>query len=236
MDRGIALTGGGALLRRLDQRLREETGMPIHVADNPLDSVALGTGQVRRGLRHSPAGACPGDPPLMQLGAAAAAARRGRGDRMCTTPGESAWSSALLLIAAVALITVDFRDGRRRRCAACAARRLGLRPRGAGDQRRHQPDLRLLSTGSPAARRRHSKIAALQEANVSGCAPSSARRSSARPTQAQLVVSCCSWPGAAVTGSSRPASSRSGRTTRRLGHARRGQPGRRACAGDGPQR
>src|SRR5262249_30896722 len=45
MDRGIALTGGGALLRGLDQRLRQDTGMPIHVADKPLDSVALGTGK-----------------------------------------------------------------------------------------------------------------------------------------------------------------------------------------------
>ena len=45
MDRGIALTGGGALLRSLDERIREETGMPVHVADNPLDSVALGTGK-----------------------------------------------------------------------------------------------------------------------------------------------------------------------------------------------
>ena len=45
MDRGIVLTGGGALLRGLDERLREETGMPIHLADNPLDSVALGTGK-----------------------------------------------------------------------------------------------------------------------------------------------------------------------------------------------
>ena len=45
MDRGIALTGGGALLRGLDERLREETGMPIHLADNPLDSVVLGTGK-----------------------------------------------------------------------------------------------------------------------------------------------------------------------------------------------
>jgi rod shape-determining protein MreB len=44
MDRGIALTGGGALLRGLDQRLREETGMPVHIADTPLDSVVLGTG------------------------------------------------------------------------------------------------------------------------------------------------------------------------------------------------
>jgi len=45
MDRGIALTGGGALLRGLDERLREETGIPIHLADNPLESVVLGTGK-----------------------------------------------------------------------------------------------------------------------------------------------------------------------------------------------
>jgi rod shape-determining protein MreB and related proteins len=45
MDRGIALTGGGALLRGLDERLRQETGIPVHVADQPLDSVALGTGK-----------------------------------------------------------------------------------------------------------------------------------------------------------------------------------------------
>jgi rod shape-determining protein MreB len=45
MDRGIALTGGGALLRGLDQRIREETGMPVHIADSPLESVVLGTGK-----------------------------------------------------------------------------------------------------------------------------------------------------------------------------------------------
>ncbi len=45
MDRGIVLTGGGALLRRLDDRLSEETGMPVIVADNPLDCVALGAGR-----------------------------------------------------------------------------------------------------------------------------------------------------------------------------------------------
>jgi rod shape-determining protein MreB and related proteins len=45
MDRGIALTGGGALLRGLDQRLRQETGMPVNIADSPLDSVVLGTGK-----------------------------------------------------------------------------------------------------------------------------------------------------------------------------------------------
>ncbi|TXK39155.1 rod shape-determining protein [Nonomuraea sp. C10] len=45
MDRGLALTGGGALLRGLDERLRQETGMPVHLVENALDSVALGTGR-----------------------------------------------------------------------------------------------------------------------------------------------------------------------------------------------
>ena len=45
MDRGIVLTGGGALLRGLDERLRHETGMPIHVAENPLHSVVIGSGK-----------------------------------------------------------------------------------------------------------------------------------------------------------------------------------------------
>ncbi|HEY2174723.1 MAG TPA: rod shape-determining protein [Mycobacteriales bacterium] len=45
MDRGIVLTGGGALLGGLDERLRHETAMPIIVADNPLHSVALGSGR-----------------------------------------------------------------------------------------------------------------------------------------------------------------------------------------------
>jgi rod shape-determining protein MreB len=45
MDRGIVLTGGGALLKGLDARLRHETGMPIHITDNPLDCVALGSGK-----------------------------------------------------------------------------------------------------------------------------------------------------------------------------------------------
>jgi rod shape-determining protein MreB and related proteins len=45
MDRGIVLTGGGALLRRLDERIRHETGMPVHVAEDPLSSVCLGAGK-----------------------------------------------------------------------------------------------------------------------------------------------------------------------------------------------
>ncbi|HZG98504.1 MAG TPA: rod shape-determining protein [Nocardioidaceae bacterium] len=45
MDRGLVLTGGGALLRGLDERLRHETGMPVHVAQEPLHSVAMGAGK-----------------------------------------------------------------------------------------------------------------------------------------------------------------------------------------------
>ncbi|ADL52465.1 rod shape-determining protein [Clostridium cellulovorans] len=44
MERGIMLTGGGAMLKGLDQLITSETHMPVHVADNPLDCVALGTG------------------------------------------------------------------------------------------------------------------------------------------------------------------------------------------------
>ncbi|MDA8017764.1 MAG: rod shape-determining protein [Thermoanaerobaculia bacterium] len=46
MDKGIVLSGGGALIRNLDQRLREETGLPVVQADDPLCSVVLGTGRV----------------------------------------------------------------------------------------------------------------------------------------------------------------------------------------------
>src|SRR5438445_6275977 len=45
MDKGVVLTGGGALLKGLDERLKLETGMTIHIADNPLSCVAIGSGK-----------------------------------------------------------------------------------------------------------------------------------------------------------------------------------------------
>jgi rod shape-determining protein MreB len=45
MDRGIVLTGGGALLRNLDKVISQETNMPVIIAENPLDCVAIGTGK-----------------------------------------------------------------------------------------------------------------------------------------------------------------------------------------------
>ncbi len=45
VDQGIVLTGGGALLKNLDRRLKDETGLPIIIADDPLSSVVLGSGK-----------------------------------------------------------------------------------------------------------------------------------------------------------------------------------------------
>ncbi len=45
MDKGIVLAGGGSLLKGLDERLKHETGMPIHIADDPLFAVAVGSGK-----------------------------------------------------------------------------------------------------------------------------------------------------------------------------------------------
>ena len=46
IDQGITLTGGGALLRGLDKLINGETGMPVKIAENPLDCVATGAGMV----------------------------------------------------------------------------------------------------------------------------------------------------------------------------------------------
>ncbi len=45
MDRGIVLTGGGSMLKGLDERLRQETGMPVHVTEDPMICVVMGSGK-----------------------------------------------------------------------------------------------------------------------------------------------------------------------------------------------
>ena len=51
LDRGIILTGGGALLKGLDKVIREETNLPVHVAEDPLTSVVRGTGMVLENIK-----------------------------------------------------------------------------------------------------------------------------------------------------------------------------------------
>ncbi|MDP6709297.1 MAG: rod shape-determining protein, partial [Alphaproteobacteria bacterium] len=52
VDKGIVLTGGGALLGNLDYVLRNSTGLPVSIADEPLSCVALGTGRVLEDMKH----------------------------------------------------------------------------------------------------------------------------------------------------------------------------------------
>jgi len=50
VERGIVMAGGGSLLRGIDRLVAQETGLPVHIADDPLSAVAEGTGRVLQEL------------------------------------------------------------------------------------------------------------------------------------------------------------------------------------------
>ena len=51
-DRGIVLTGGGALLKGLDKHISKETGVPVILAENPLTCVVMGAGKFLEEIKH----------------------------------------------------------------------------------------------------------------------------------------------------------------------------------------
>ena len=110
MDRGIVLTGGGALLRGLDKRLRHETGMPVRISDTPLQAVVLGSGkcleefEVLQRVLVSPVAAV-----AAVVDPAAPPQRRG------------SWWSRLVSVS-LAVITLDYRQGEEGPLAGVGAR------------------------------------------------------------------------------------------------------------------
>jgi len=52
LDRGIMLSGGGGIIKALDERIRLETSLPVHISEDPLTAVVRGTGKVLEELNH----------------------------------------------------------------------------------------------------------------------------------------------------------------------------------------
>ena len=180
MDRGIMLAGGGALLQGLDERLRDETQMPAHLAESPLTCVAVGSGPQPRGVR--------GDPPRQQEFPNEPAAVEGR----------RAWSRPR---------DVRQEGGPQ---AAGGARRLRRPVDRDPDRLLRRVRRRLLPHASSAARRRRSRRSRpAPAARSSRCATSSAgpaTRSTPRtrtPTSRRRSSGCATELAEAETGAAR---------------------------------
>ena len=78
MDRGVVLAGGGALLQGLDERVRHETQIPVHLAESPLTCVAVGSGAASRSSRSSTARIAAAPPAVTAASRLAAVAGRPR--------------------------------------------------------------------------------------------------------------------------------------------------------------
>ena len=234
MDRGIVLTGGGALLKGLDERLRHETGMPIHIADDPLDSVALGLRQVRRGVRGAPAGADLRAAALTRRVRRRSAAPRARSNR---DTRRTRVLLALLLVTSFSLITIDYRGGDARRWTASARPRRRSSARSSGWPR---PSPSPVSDavdgvgdlgdgsdrGRPAGRGRTRSCAA-------GCAP--ARWTAAGPQELDDLLQLAGAGRYRIVPAQVIAIG-AAQTLLLDRHARRRQPGRHPAGHDGPQR
>ena len=197
VDRGIVLTGGGSLLKNLDKRLREETGLPLAMAEDPLSSVVLGAGQDAVGFQPAAEDLDRLDgrvPTTARLGPVQR--RYGRCSTSASAPAtcSSPWSSAHIVLIS-AQVQLEARragarggDLRRRspRCSATAAR--GRRAVRRRLERLRRP-----------ARRRAARTSTLQaragELRRSRCSrsarsPSAARglRAAARPARARRAA------------------------------------------------
>ena len=138
MDRGIVLTGGGALLRGLDKRLRHETGMPVRIADTPLQAVVLGSGK------------CLEEFEVLQrvlVSPLPAVVRRGLPR---STPAARGSLVVVLVSISLAVITLDYRQGTEGPLAGLGRIALAAMAPAAGGRDHGDPaDRRLLQRPGP---------------------------------------------------------------------------------------
>ena len=172
MEYGIVLTGGGALLKGLDERLRHETGMPVHVSDSALDE-RVSTVRRRHSKRSMHSRRC--SRAVARTGRRPVAMRLPQPEKSTAQPG----LLVVLIVLALVLTTVWFREGdhgpsppsARRRAGRCRARRRGRRVRHAAGPRRLFAGSRISACRAASSRR-----CARRTTSFANASPSSRRR------------------------------------------------------------